>query len=316
MPNFLDALGEHILGAPGSIVDSPEQKQSAKEAREKATSKIIEERNNRGGGATKKEGGKRVADLGFLESLVTGKIFGGNSDAATEVQKGVGELQEVGRTEDYVNANQDAYPGLKDYDTSGGYKGAEKIVKQEKDLVRGAQRLEDLGLSLETLNSNIGESGLTQLDADKRYTSAQLAPYITQYNQKLRKDERAPELKLLTDKLNEQSNARKASDQRAEEAQTNLQEYRLYEGKRRTHEAEQETLRRAHELTVKQAEGKADRNQTFDLAVMNMQNADADRMYRREADERQSRRDDRKDRQLMIMQMIKGLQQFGSAMSF
>jgi len=260
------------------------------------------------------DSGRKTLEPTFSERMVLSGP--GNldvSDEMSQVQEQLGVMRDTQKAEDYVTSNIDEYPQLKGYDAAGGLKGAKEIRKGEDKLRAGATRLEELGLSLETLNSNLGKSGLTELDADSRYTSAQLAPYITQYNTKLRADERKPELDLLKGKLKESTEARQASDLRATTAQTDLQEYRLYEGKRRTHEATQDTLRRAHELKVQQSEGKAGRNQTFDLAVMNMQNADADRMYRRESDERQSRRDDRKDRQMMIMQMMKGLSGLGSA---
>jgi len=284
------------------------------EAAERAIIKAAQERLNGTNPTKTDDSGRTVLEPTFSERMVLSGPGNLNvSDEMSQVQEKLDVMRDTQKAEEYVKTNIDEYPQLSGYEAAGGLAGAKEIRKKEDKLRAGTTRLEDLGLSLETLNSNIGDSGLTALDADSRYTSAQLAPYITQYNTKLREDERAPELKLLTDRLDEEREARQTSDQRASNAQTDLQEYRLYEGKRRTHEAEQETLRRAHELEVRQAEGKASRGQTFDLAVMQMQNNNADRMYRREADERQSRRDERKDRQLMILQLIKGMQQMGQS---
>lgn len=284
------------------------------EAAERAIIKAAQERLNGTSPTKTDDSGRTVLEPTFSERMVLSGPGNLNvSDKMSQVQEKLDVMRDTQKAEDYVKTNIDEYPQLSDYEAAGGLAGAKEIRKTEDKLRAGTTRLEDLGLSLETLNSNIGDSGLTALDADSRYTSAQLAPYITQYNDKRQADKRAPELKLLTDRLDEERKARQTSDQRASNAQTDLQEYRLYEGKRRTHEAEQETLRRAHELEVRQAEGKASRGQTFDLAVMQMQNNNADRMYRREADERQSRRDERKDRQLMILQLIKGMQQMGQS---
>ena len=284
------------------------------ESAQKAIEKAAQER-LKGSNPTKVDSsGRTVLDPTFNERMVLSGFWNKDvSDEMSAVQDQLKVLQEGQKVEQFVKNNVDEYSDLQGYDVTKGLQGAKDIVKNEDKLRAGTQRLEDLGLSIETLNSGIKDSGLEVLDADTRYTSAQLAPYITQYNTNLRAEERAPELQLLNDKLDEQRQARIASDQATQKAQTDLQDYRKYQIEYQKWAEEQNTARRAHELQVSQTDKAATRNQTYDLAVMQMENNNADRMYRREADERQARRDERKDRQLMILQLIKGMQQMGNA---
>ena len=273
--------------------------------RQELLEKIARERLARGGGEKSIDGdGKTLLKPTLGERMVlTG--FGNidASDEMSEIQKIMKGMKNTQDTEAYIKSNIDKYPGLKGYDTAKGKAGAIEIVKTEDKLQKGDDYIETTGYSKEALG----------LDPEKRYEVSTYVPLVARLKKEEDAELRKPAEKLAADQLQEVTDARKSADQRADDAQTDLQEYRLYESKRRAHESEQDRLRRAHELKVQQAEGKANRSQTFDLAVMQLQNNNADRMYRREADERQARRDERKDRQLMILQLMKGLQQMGQS---
>ena len=306
MSQILDTLLEFTLGAPGSVVDTPKFKTQSRKAAERAITAIAEERNNRGGGPTKKSGGKTVPDLGLGERVVTGNLFGGNAEARDEIGRQVDALQETGRTEDYINTNSDDYPELKDYDASKGMKGAKAIVQNEKDLVAGKDYLVEEGTSIARLNAFITEdSPLTPLDPTKRYTKAQLAPYVTNAVEVAAKRKEEPYLKLKEDGLAETVRSNKASEAYNNMVARNNQKIKIAEIDYQNKTNEYNYLTAKDDRDYKYRSAEADRELKKELALLGFEDKAADRRY-----DREERRD--QNRQLLILQMMKGLQNLGS----
>ena len=225
------------------------------------------------------------------------------SDEMAEVQRRLEQMRGTQRTEQYVTDNVEAHPELRDYDVSGGLEGAQEIVKTQTNLDRGKTYLEEQGYSIDRLNA-LTENRLEPLDPEKSYTVGELSPYVRaaereqiRIDQQPERDQNNTRLRLLEE--NQEQQATLAADRlKLEQWRTKVdQDYRKWQ------------------TQVQAVEKGKDRSQAMDLAMLQFQSNQADRAYRRDADERRERRDERKERQLMIMQMIKGLQQMGMGLA-
>lgn len=81
------------------------------------------------------------------------------------------------------------------------------------------------------------------------------------------------------------------------------------------HQAEEAQRYREFEAAQSRKERAAQRADNKELAMIKLAESKAERLYRRESDERAIARADKKDRQLALMQMIKGLSQLGYSIS-
>lgn len=81
------------------------------------------------------------------------------------------------------------------------------------------------------------------------------------------------------------------------------------------HQAEEAQRYREFQDAQNRKERAAQRADNKELAMIRLAEGKAERLYRRESDERATRRADKKDRQLAIMQLIKGLSQMGHSMA-
>lgn len=301
MSEVLNRILEYTLGTPGTYVDTPEFKQDAKAAADRAIEKIAEDRNNRGGGPTKKVGGKTVPNLGIGERIVTGNLFGGNPEATKEIQRQVEGLQETSRTEDYIKNNSDDYPFLRDYDAADGMKGAKDMVKREQDLVGGKDYLTEQRTSIERLNSFLDDnSHLLPLEPGKRYSKAELAPYVQNAIEVAERRIREPELALQRRGMTiQETNA--ANNAIAQRNNQKLEEARI----------ERDKIVKQNELEYRQYEAEENRKMQQSRDDMTMRLAILDRTDRKE--DREMRREDRKEneRQAAIMALIQGLARLG-----
>lgn len=284
-------------------------------AADKAITQAARERLNKPENyATRKDdSGRTTLEPTFSERMVLSGF--GNIDASdemAEVQKRLTQMRNTQKTEQYVSDNVDAHPELKGYDASGGLEGAQKIVQTELDFDRGKQYLEDQGFSIDRLNALTGEK-LEPLDPTKRYTTAQLSPYVRAAERELIKIDQEPERKAASERLRVLEEGQKETHRlqgEAQQQQTALAQDRL---KLTQWQADQDRKFRQWQSQFTASEKGKDRNQAMDLAMLQFQSNQADRAYRRDADERRDRRDERKERQLMIMQLMKGLQQMGQS---
>lgn len=301
MSDVLNRILEYTLGTPGTYVDTPEFKADAKAAADRAVERIAEDRSNRGGGPTKKLKGKTVPDLGIGERIVTGNLFGGNPEATREIQRQVEDLQETSRAEDYIKKNSDDFPFLRDYDAAGGIKGAKDLVQREQDLVGGGDFLTEQRTSIPRLNAFLDEnSHLLPLEAGKRYTEAELAPYVQNAIEVAERRQLEPQLALQ----------RRGMTVQETNASNNAISMRNNQAIERARIARDEVVRK-NELAYRQYEAEENRKMQQGRDDMTMRLAILDRTDRTE--EREIRREDRKedDRQTAIMTLIQGLARLG-----
>lgn len=301
MSEVLNRILEYTLGTPGTYIDTPEFKADSKAAADRAIERIAENRNNRGGGPTKKVKGKTVPDLGIAERVVTGNLFGGNPEATREIQRQVEGLQETSRTEDYIKNNSDDYPFLRDYDSAGGMKGAKDMVQREEDLVAGGEFLTDQRTSIPRLNAFLDEnSHLSPLEVGKRYTKAELAPYVQNAIEVAERRKLEPQLALQ----------RRGMTIQETNATNNAISMRNNQAIEKARIARDEIIRK-NELEYRQYEAAENRKMQQGRDDMTMRLAILDRTDRKE--DREMRREDRKEdeRQTAIMTLIQGLARLG-----
>ena len=108
----------------------------------------------------------------------------------------------------------------------------------------------------------------------------------------------------------------KAADiQRQEGYAETARQDRLSQQAWQRHQAEEAQRYREFEAAQSRKERASQRADNKELAMIRLAESKAERLYRRESDERALRRAEKKDRQMAIMQLIKGLSQMGHSMA-
>ena len=222
--------------------------------------------------------------------------------------------------------DQDDYAGVKDtragvalQETYGDTGIADKYgisLKDDSGAYRPTNLVEDDITRVKTNKQMLRDNGLTDADVDVDSLTAsntEVGSAIRSWKDQKREQDLKPERDLKTAQIEIQRNTRKDN---AEHNQATLQLQRE-QGQQRDalnrHELKVKQIEAQNERALRKWESQGKRDDAKMQLMMQFQSNQLDRQYERERDERADARADKKERQMMVMQLVKGLTNMGQA---